>query len=234
MPQVPGLVPTERPSAQGAPEANVSISADAFGGVVGHALSGLGTTIEGAGDKIWQRAVEMQNLQNETEAKNADAQYMMEAGKLHADFSVLEGTQAHEAFPKYMQDLQDRRTESRDGLSNPMAQKMYDGSSLSTMGRSIFNGAGHAAQQMKVASNNASTARVDQMVNGIGASPNDEVTYERYKQGIRSEVQSQGERNGWLPDQIKATSDAKVSEATATRIAAMSKTDVFGAQRLLD
>jgi len=41
--------------------------------------------------------------------------------------------------------------------SNPMAQKMFDGSSLSFMGRTIFNAAGHAAQQTKVAANNAST-----------------------------------------------------------------------------
>lgn len=234
MPTVPGLVPTERPSSQGAPESHINVSSDAFGGAVGHALSGLGNAVEGAGDKIFQRAMEMQNLQNETEAKTADAQYMMEAGKLHADFSALEGTQAKEAYPKYMEDLQSKRTEIRNGLSNQMAMKMYDGSSLSTMGRSIFNGAGHAAQQMKVASNNASTARVDQMINGIGATPNDEVTYDRHVAAIRSEVQSQGERNGWMPDQIKATAEAKISEATATRIAAMSKTDVFGAQRMLD
>src|SRR5882762_4292072 len=158
MPQVPGLVPTATPSMQGTSELNVNVPTDAFGGAVGHALSGLGNAVEGAGDKIWQRAMEMQNLQNETDAKNADSQYMMEAGKLHADFSALEGTQAKEAYPKYMEDLQNKRTEIRAGLSNNMAMKMYDGSSLSTMGRSIFNGAGHAAQQMKVASNNASTA----------------------------------------------------------------------------
>src|SRR5258708_32217172 len=193
MPQVPGLVPTASPSSGGTPELSINASPDAFGGAVGHALSGLGNALEGAGDKIWQRAMEMQNLQNETDAKNADADYMMKAGQLHADFSALEGTQAKEAFPKYMEDLQGLRTEIRDGMKNPMAQKMYDSSSLSTMGRTIFNGAGHAAQQMKVASNNASSARVDQMVNGIESNPTDDVTYDRYTSAIRAEVQTLGE-----------------------------------------
>src|SRR4029077_17653296 len=127
---------------------------------------------------------ELQNINNETEAKDADADYMMKAGQLHANFSALEGNQAGDAFAKHTQDLQDLRTSIRGRLSNPAAQRMFDTSSLSVMGRTIFNGAGHAAQQTKVAASNASQARVDTMSDAVGTNPTDELTSQRYTRGI--------------------------------------------------
>src|SRR5229473_5333315 len=190
MPQVPGLVPDQTPSLGGTPDVNLAVPTDAFGGAVGHALSGLGHDIEGASDKIWAQAMNMQNLQNETEAKSADADYMMKAGMKHAEFNAKEGNNASpEALQAHIQELQDLRVQTRSGLSNPMAQKMFDGSSLSFMGRTIFNAAGHAAQQSKVASNNASTARVAATQDNIAASPTDDVTFLRGKRAIESEVE---------------------------------------------
>jgi len=222
------------PSTSGVAGPSVNVPIDAFGGAVGHALQGLGQAVEGASDKIWQRAVEIQNLNNETEAKTADADYMMKAGMEHANFSSLTGTQARDAFPGYMKKLQDMRTEARSGLSNPMAQKMFDASSLSVMGRTIFNGAGHAAQQAKVAANGASQARIDQMSDGIGAAPTDQLTYERYTRGIAAETRSQGQQNGWEPDQTNETVKQNISTAVAKRVVGLAKTDAIGAQAMFD
>ncbi len=110
----------------------------AFGGEVAQAVSGLGHTVAGAGDEIFSRAIALQNIQNEAEATEADAKYMIEAGKIHADFNAKEGNERVQAFPKYQQDLQDIRQKIRGGLTSPMSQKMFDRSSLSTMGRTIF------------------------------------------------------------------------------------------------
>jgi hypothetical protein len=234
MPQAPELAPTVAPTTQGIGEVNLPVPVDAFGGAVGHALQGLGSDVEKGSDRIWQRAVEIQNLNNETEAKEADAQYMMKAGLLHAQFGALEGNAAAAAFPKHMQDLQDLRTGIRGGLSNPMAQRMYDASSLSVMGRTIFNAAGHAAQQGKVAASNASQARVDQMSDSIGTNPTDELTYQRYTRGIRAETQSQGEQHGWSPEQTEETSKQNISTAIAKRVVGLAKTDAIGAQAMFD
>jgi len=233
-PQAPDLLPSVAPSTSGVAGPSVNVPVDAFGGAVGHALQGLGQAVEGASDKIWQRAVEIQNLNNETEAKTADADYMMKAGMEHANFSALTGTQARDAFPGYMKKLQDMRTEARSGLSNPMAQKMFDASSLSVMGRTIFNGAGHAAQQAKVAANGASQARIDQMSDGIGAAPTDQLTYERYTRGIAAETRSQGQQNGWEPDQTNETVKQNISTAVAKRVVGLAKTDAIGAQAMFD
>src|SRR6266478_300562 len=225
MPQVPGLVPDQTPSMGGTPDVNLAVPTDAFGGAIGH-------DIEGASDKIWAQAMNMQSLQNETEAKNADADYMMKAGMLHANFNAKEGNNASpEALQAHIKELQDLRVATRGGLSNPMAQKMFDGSSLSFMGRTIFNAAGHAAQQTKVAANNASTARVAATQDAIEGSPTDDVTFQRGRRAIESEVEAQGRNSGWSPEQTEETKKQKVSETIAKQTASLARTDSIGAQK---
>lgn len=220
MPTAPGLIPDVNPSLEGTPDLNIGVPVDAFGGAVGQALSNLGGDISHASDQIWQRAVDIQNLNNETSAKDADAQYMIQSGKLHADFLNKEGTNAGpDALAKHIQDLQDLRTNIRQGL-NPMAAKMYDASSLSFMGRNIFNAAGHSGQQMKVASNNASTARKAITMNNIEFDPDDETTFQRGVQVVKSENARIADNNGWSPEQLEATNQDDLSKYWSKRILA--------------
>lgn len=234
MPTVPGLTPEASPSSGGNPSVSVSAPVEAFGGAIGHALSGLGSSIDGASDKIWAQAVKLQELQNDTEAKRADTQYMLKAGELHAQFSSLEGENARAAFPKYMADQQQAREDIRSGISNPMAAKMYDSSSLSFMGRNIFNGAGHAAQQTKVAASNASSARVQTLSDNIGENPEDEEGFQRSIQAIKAETASQARNGGWAPEQLAATTDSNISTAVSKRIVGLARTDPFAAQTMFD
>ena len=232
MPQVPGLIPTVAPSSGGTPDVSLAVPVDAFGGAVGKAFEGLGGAIEGAGDKIWQRAMDMQNLQNETQAKQADAKYMMESGKLHADFINKEGLNAGpEALTKHIQDLQDLRKSTGEGL-NPMAAKMYDASSLSFMGRNIFNAAGHSGQQMKVAANGAADARIETTSNHIGENPTDDIAFQRGKRTIESEIDAKGRNSGWTPEQIQQTKEATLSTTSAKRIIGLARTDAIGAMSM--
>jgi len=234
MPQVPGLTPTAQPGAY-APEVNLPVPVDAFGGAVGHALEGLGGQVEQASDRIWQRAVEMQGLQNETEAKEADAKYMMQSGIMHADFINKEGLNAGPAaLQKHIQELQDLRTGIRGSLSNPAAQRMYDASSLGFMGRNIFNAAGHSGQQMKVAANNASDSRIALAKTAAGDNPDDDINVARMQRVVESEVDAKGSSGGWTSDQVAATKEAEVSEFIGHRILGIAKTNAPKAQRMLD
>lgn len=233
-PTVPGLTPTAVPTAR-LPNIDLPVPVDAFGGAVGHALVGLGDAVEQGSDRIWQQAMNLQNLQNETEAKNADAQYMMESGKMHADFINKEGLNAGpEALAQHIQDLQDKRNEIRASLSNPRAQQMYDASSLSFMGRNIFNAAGHSGQQMKVAANEAASARIDQAKTNINTNPEDNVMWRRGVRQIQSEVDSQADNLGWSDDKRVATKEAQVSDAAAKRIVGIAKTNAIRAQQMAD
>jgi hypothetical protein len=180
MPTVPGLTPDQVPSPQGTPEVSVSTPIEAFGGAVAHAISGLGGAVEQSSDKIWQRATEFQDLQNRAEVDKADAAYMEKAGLLHAQFSARQGQDAVQAFPKYIQDLKDERERIGGTLTNQMTQKMYDSQTLSTMGRTIFNGAGHAGQQAKIAALDAITQR-QTVAAGMAANTDDPVLREQMR-----------------------------------------------------
>lgn len=170
MPTVPGLVPDVAPSSGGTPGVSVNVTADAFGGDVGRALSGLGTGMEGFGDKIWAQAVDLQKLRNQSEVDKADADYMEKTGIIHAKFDALQGVDAQNAFPQYIKDLKDLRDNTKSTLSNPTSQKMFDTISLSTMGRTIFNGAGHAATQTKAAAIDAVGSRLKTTIDTAAAS----------------------------------------------------------------
>jgi hypothetical protein len=176
MPTAP-LTPQQPASVNATPELSIPAPIEAFGGAIGHAISGLGTAVEKSGDEIWQRAMQLQDLQNRSEVDKADAQYMETAGKIHADFSSLQGENATKAFPKYIQDLKAAREGLRDGLSNPMVQKMYDSQTLSTMGRTIFNGAGYAGTQAKVARYDTLNAKQTSLIS-MAATSNDPATVE--------------------------------------------------------
>src|SRR5207237_421186 len=114
---------------------------------------------------------------NHSEAQQADADYMARAGELHAAFSARQGKDAVDAYPQYMEDLRKARTDIGSGLSNPMSQKLYDAQSLSTMGRTIFNGAGHAATQNKVYAIGSSQSKDHATNDQVLGSPMDEAGF---------------------------------------------------------
>lgn len=235
MPTVPGLLPSIAPSEAGTPSVRVSADAAAFGGVVGQGLAHLGEGIGHASNEIWNRAVALQQLRNESEAKEADALYMMQSGKLHAEFSSLQGKAAVDAFPKYQQDLQEKRLEIRRSLSTEQSQKMYDSSALAFMGRNIFNGAGHAAQQNKVYAAGASQSRLDQIKDYTLHNPDDEDAYERAKIQIRNEVHTtQAPVRGWGPEQTDEAIKKDISSLTALRIQGTARVAPFQAKEMLE
>jgi hypothetical protein len=215
---------------------NLPVPVDAFGGAIGHALGTLGSAVEGASDKLWARAVDLQNLQNETNAKNADAEYMQQSGLLHAAFINKEGVNAGpDALAAHIKELQDLRKNIRDGLASPMAQKMYDASSLSFMGRNIFNAAGHSGQQMKVAANAADNSRIDELSDSAGANPTDDEMFQRNTYAIHDTVAQMGHRMGWSDEQIDEASKQQISAAVAKRAAGLARTGRLDeAQHLVD
>ncbi len=236
MAQVPySPVPTVAPSGQAIQAPRVNSPLEAFGGATGAALSRLGATAEKAGDEIFARGIALQNLNNESEAKEADASYMIEAGKLHAVYSALEGKSAVDAFPKYSKDLNELRVKTRDGLSNDMSRKMFDGAALSTMGRTIFNGAGHAASENKKYVGGASVARVAATRDFVAQNPNDDAVLEQGFQTIDAEVRgTQAHLEGWSPERTEQEVIKQKSALVAERVKSMAKTQPWTAKELFD
>src|SRR6266700_2824745 len=156
------------------PRYTADVSPDTFGANIGQAISRLGATSETVGNESFARGLAMQDLANHSEAQQADANYMQKAGELHADFSSKQGKDAVDAYPQYMEDLRKARSDIGATLSNPMSQKLYDAGSLSTMGRTIFNGAGHAATQNKAYAVQSSQSKVAAINDQVLANPMDD------------------------------------------------------------
>jgi len=237
MAQIPySPVPTVAPSEAPTPGFRLNTPEGAFGGGEAGATQGLGQSISSTGNELFGRAVAMQQLNNEAEARDADTKYMMQAGTLHADFSSLEGADAKAAFPKYQKDLADARVKLRDSLSNPMSQKMFDAQSLSTMGRSIFNGAGHAAQQFKNYQIGTGVAQMAVDAKSVEDDPNDEGLFQdklqRTAQNASHVAALKGAPAGSPQEQLGVLT--ATSKLWAQRITGLSRTAPFEAAKVLD
>lgn len=234
MPSVPFTgVPTISPSIPDTPRYTADTPPAAFGTNIAQAVEGLGKTAEGVGNEIFARGIAMQDLYNHSEAQAGDAAYMQKAGELHADYSSKQGKDAVDAYPQYIKDLQTARTQQRDQLSNPMSQKLYDSSSLSTMGRTIFNGAGHAATQNKVYAIGSSKARVAAMGDQALANPADDDAFQDNVQDTEDEVRAQGQLQGWGPDQTNEAVAKTTSGLWGQRIQGLVKTNPLAADKML-
>ena len=235
MPQVPySGAPTVAPQLDPTPRYTADVSPDMFGANIGQAISRLGATSDQVGNEIFARGLAMQDLANHSEAQQADADYMQKAGELHADFSSKQGKDAVDAYPQYIQDLAQTRKDIGAGLSNPMAQKLYDGQSLSTYGRTVFNGAGHAATQNKVYALSASQAKVDAISNRTLSMPQDEDAFQDGLQDSEDEVRSQGALKGMDPDAIDLAVANQKSALWSQRIKGIVKTQPIQAGKMLD
>lgn len=235
MPQVPyNPVPTAQPSGQATPELRVNASPDAFGVNVGEAIKGFGGTLAGVGDELFQRGLALQKLQNETVAKQADTDYMVKAGEEHAKFSALEGQAAVAAFPEYAKTLQKLREDIRSGLGTDEARRMYDSQSLSTMGRSIFNGAGHSATEQKKWSAGVANSRIQAEGDGIFANPTDDTAVARSEKSIVDNVREKGDLHGWGEEQTNQEIKRTLSDTYAKRVAGLARTDPVKAQEMFE
>ena len=227
-------VPTVAPDASPTRGLSIATSGAAFGEATAAALGNLGNVIEQSGDRLFRRAIAIQELKNDSEAKDADADYMIQAGQMHAEFNTLKGKAAVDAFPKYMEDLKTVREGIGSRLTNNSARKMYDNSTRGTMGRTIFNGAGHAAGENKRWAAGASSARIEQIQDYSLHNPDDEQAFEGGLRDIEREVRgTQAPIAGWGTDQTNRAVEEAKSTTIASRIVGMSRTKPFIAEELL-
>jgi hypothetical protein len=235
MPQVP-FTGTASVAPGGTPLSryHADVSAETFGGGVGQALSSLGGQLQRSGNELFDRGIAMQTLYNHSEAQEADARYTEEAGKLHANYNSLEGKNAVDAYPQYIKDLKATRQSIRDGLSNESSQKLFESSSNGTMGRSIFNGAGHAAGQNKAYAIGASTARVAAVGSQTLSFPEDDRSFKHGLEVTEQEVRAQGLLKGAAPEAIDEAVSLQKSKLWGERIKGMAKQDPMLAGKWLE
>jgi len=236
MPQVPYSGVTSVVGGGSAPQSRfqANVSAETFGGSVGAALDSLGGQLQRSGNELFERGVAMQTLYNHSEAQEADARYTEEAGKLHADYNSLQGKAAVDAYPSYIDNLKKTRQSIRDGLSNETSQKLFESASNGTMGRSIFNGAGHAAGENKKYALGASGARVSAIGSQTLSFPEDDRSFLKGMETTEAEVRSQAQLLGLSPEATAEAVSMQKSKLWGERVKGMAKQDPMLAGKWLE
>ncbi len=235
MPSVPySGTASVAPGGQPQSSYRADVSEATFGGNVGAAIHQLGGQVQKTGNELFERGIAMQALYNQSEAQEADARYTEAAGKLHADYSTLQGKQAVDAYPKFIQDLKDTRTSVRDGLSNETSQKLFESASNGTMGRSIFSGAGHAASENKKYAMGAADARIAAGGDQALSFPTDDRSFKASMEQTEADVRAKANLAGLSPDAEEEAVSMQRSKLWGQRIQGMSKQDPITAGKWLD
>lgn len=233
MAQVPYTgVPTAAPSFGGAtPSVSVNTPNEAFGGGVAKGIQALGHGIGDAGDQLWKAAVGLQEIQNRSEADRADSKFMESTAQLHANFNSLQGDAAAKALPDHVEALKKARADVRETLTNPAVQRMYDSQTLGTMGRNIFNAAGHAASQTKVAAIDSVTQRIATSI-ATAANSDDPAEVASTRQKIKG-LNVQLHTLKGTPDSIPDSERVINSSLDANVIQRLARTDPYAADKML-
>ena len=223
--------PQERP----AQRVWVDAPAAAFGTGIAQATEGLGTTMEGAGKELFDRAIAMQQLNQETDAQAKGTSAMQEMGQLHAEFTQKEGANAGpDALNKLNTDLDAVRQKYRNQLNSPYAQKLYDTDTYSIMGRTAFNAAGHSGEQLKVYATGVNNDRVKAAADEAQTNPADERAFQSALADAEHAARENGALHGRAPQQIEDdVKDAK-SGIISNRILGMARNQPQAAQKMMD
>lgn len=231
MAQVPyAPVPTERLSGSPLAEVHPNVPVQAFGGDVAQAVSGMGKAIEGAGSEIYERAIWLQNLNNQAEARQASSDYTIAAGQLHAKYNSLEGKNAVDAYPKYSEDLKTLRGQYGNRLSSPMAQRMYDSETMGTMSHAIFNGGSHAASQQKAFVKGSMDADISSTFEQTAQNPKDDIAFNKGLRNVEGTVRQKGALEGLDPKAIDNNVTTVTSKFWANKFESLAKESPFIAQ----
>jgi hypothetical protein len=212
----------------------LNVPGAAFGTNVAEAIKGLGSTEEKVGDELFSRAFAIQQLRNESEATNGTSYLLGQSDKLVTDFEGQKrGLNAVNGEAAHRQAQQDLWQRTRDGLSNPMAQKMFDAKSLGIIARATSRGAWHAAQENRSATSNAYQSEIDAAIDtAINAK-----TPEEFKQKIDqidSTTKDFGAANGLAPESAEQLAFKYKSKAEANYIKGVNRRDPVLARKLMD
>lgn len=212
-------IPNATEHFEAAPEPHIATPGAAFGETIGRAISNLGTSTEQAGNELFQRAISMQQLKNEADARSAGTASIQQMGERYAQFQSQEGANASpEAYAKYIKDLDAIRVNNRSTLTNPHAQSLYDADSYNMMQRTMINGASHAATQLQQYDLGTIQSRSKAIDDQVLSNPTD---VKGYQQGIKEKGQQAADyavRKGFSKPQTDELVRTSTSSLTLNRI----------------
>lgn len=206
-----------------------------FGENIGAALRQVGTSTEQAGNELFTRAIALQDLRNETDAREAQTEFATQSSELHAKFNALEGKAAVDGLKPYLAAQASLRQQIRQTLGSPMAQRYFDTDSLPFMQRNIFSAAGHSADENKKWVVGTAAANID-LQGKTFVNPTDDNEFQHKLDRIDTSADTIAAAHDWEPGGPQDT-DYKFEQKSKlwmSRIVAIAHTDPQKALEILD
>lgn len=202
---------------------------------VGQAFDNLGKNLEHVGDQLWNRAIGLQDVQNQTTQTKAEIEFDKYVGDKQVAFNQLQGDAASEgAYKAHLKDIEDKRTEMLGKLPNQAVQKGFERSTASMVGRVGMQAAEHAAKETRRSFIESSEARVDQYKDQISKTTDIKETEDLAKRVHDEVFGKQAPAKGWTLDVATENFKKILTDAYASQAAVMSRTDPTGARKLLE
>lgn len=162
MAQIP-YEPFPRVSPAGIPDdyQRGNASPDAFGGQVAQQAERFGSTVQQAGNNVFDLAAQQQGQINEALATDAETKAMLQYSDLVRKYKSMEGLAAVAARPQFIQQATQIRQQIGAGIPNPMAQKAFNTLSLRHEAMALEDINTYASGQVKAADNASAKASMD-------------------------------------------------------------------------
>ncbi len=162
-----------------------------FGAQTGQALSQ-------AGDMLAQHAIQRQQLVNETNVNDVYAnQFSPAMNTIYQNYMKLEGKEAEQRYPEFMQQINDLKTQFKSGLPNPMQQEAFDKISTSRTEMDLAGMARYGAAQTKAWELNTHNAVKSDLVSEGAANWNNPQRLQNVMDRLDNETIDYGSRHGW-------------------------------------
>ncbi len=218
--------------AGGSERLSVSAPPAAFGANIGAALEHLGTTTEQVGSELFSRAMALQDLKNENDARDAQAKYATQSSALQAAFDSSAGKDSADNLQAHLKALNDLRLGIRGDLGTAHAQRFYDRDTLPFMQRDIFSSARHAGDQNRDYTLATMGAKEDMLKKNTFENPNDTKAVQSNKDQLADITAQKAElKFGVGPDSpiVKDAVMNSLSSHKASQLMGLSHTNPTGA-----
>jgi hypothetical protein len=154
MPRVPTAAAEYRPYSTAQPTTEgprpLHIQApfeEAFGVNIGRAMAGLGGEVSKTGQELFQRANALQELQNESDAREKASQAIDAGATPQEQYLATEGKDARDTLQSHLGNMRGIEDQYRGQLTNESAKRHYDTYMFAHSRSNVKTSIGHAARQ---------------------------------------------------------------------------------------
>jgi hypothetical protein len=225
--------PTAQPTDARTPNIPVQVTPGAFGGQIGDALRGFGSTMGEVGNELARSAIQMQEIKNESESNEAATKYMVASGEAQEKFQTLQGKDPHDQLMAHLDAQAKLRNDVRGNLSNDAVRRSFDRETLGAFRQYTIRSSGHAAGQLKQYNTQTGLAQIEIAKRDVERRdvPDDE--FRDISQKVFDKAATIARSEGKSPDVIKNERQKLESELMVQRVKGRSTSDIQGALDLL-